>query len=119
MNRQQRRAMQKQLTPEQKQALIQQAKQQFEAQRDELQANVAENMLEGLERHKAEHGTKDLDVVVINFALQQFVHFLRNNGKLKIDPQTKGLINLALLAIPKAAVEARRLAENKRIITLS
>ena len=106
------------LAPGQLQEAQAAAEKQLRGLAEGLHAKAEELVFEALEQHKAQHGFEHLDEAMVAHALVALVKFLDGNKMLLKRPETEIFVNVALNAIPGAAIAAKARAENKRVIVL-
>lgn len=102
-------------TPEQ----LAEAKARQEAFAENLLLNAMQVVYEGLQQHKKKHGFDNIDQAMVGHALAAYTNYLATNKLLRVSPQSQALTQMGINVIPRAAVEAKKHAEEKRIITLS
>lgn len=94
------------------------ARQQMEQFKASLFANAVKAVHDTLEQHKRAHGTDGLERATVAAAIIAFVHFINGNKKFVAGADTDALINIGIDVVSAAAVEAKRRADERRIIVV-
>lgn len=75
-------------------------------------------IFQALEKHKAEHGSNDLDFATVSICLSVFAELLKKNRLLANNASVNFFVEAARVGVSRAAVAAKKRAEDKRIITV-
>lgn len=116
MNRQQRRAMQKHLTPEQQKAIEAEAVQRMEKLKTEVTDATRDAVQQALDAHKRFKGKEGFDEAFAAEALLAFANFLANTGCLVPGKRTDAHVQFGVSVVAKGAAEGRAKVEDRRII---
>jgi hypothetical protein len=92
------------------------AQAQLQALRDELTVKAKESIAALINSKRAEAGDAEIERATVAGAITAALQFLGETGRLVPGPFTQNMANVAIDAISKAAVEAKKEAEDKRII---